>query len=351
MTESKTRGGQLPQARSLLGSVPWAFVLRLAISAILLSWVFTKQADIATAWQSLRHARWGYVLGGFFLFFIGELLTVYKWQLLLRVLGARCSFVSLTRAMLVGEFYSMFLPTSVGGDIARIALTRSAAGGTSPAASAALMQRNTGLGGLLILAIMGTTLAPVRLGLFSGPMAWLDELRIWFLAIGFAYICINVVLLSERAYAILWRRYKSLQHEKGIWARAVNFADRFHASSGHMRRVFALALVVSCATQFLDCLMGWCAARAVGTSLSVAEACVFVPAATLTALLPISVNGIGVREAAYVTLTKHAGLTAEQAVALSVIHFACLVLLALIGGIWHLLQPQAVAREFSDETS
>jgi uncharacterized membrane protein YbhN (UPF0104 family) len=151
------------------------------------------------------------------------------------------------------------------------------------------------------------------------------------------------VLLSDRVRNALWTRWKSRCQENSFLGRTIAFADNFHAATRNMGGVFALALVISCVTQFLDCLMGWCASRAIGANLSVAEACVFVPAATLTALLPLSINGIGIREVAYVTLTKHAGLSPEQAVTLSMIHFACLVMLAVCGGIWHLLQPAAVA--------
>lgn len=321
----------------------WPLLLRVGVSLILLSWVFTNQADLASAWATLRHARLSYVAAGFACFFVGELITVYKWQVLLRALGARCHFLALTRAMLIGEFYSMFLPTSVGGDVARIALTRAAAGGTSLAASAAIMQRNTGMGGLLILALVGTSLVRISLGLFSGPLVILNDLRTWFALLAVCYAAINVVLLSDRVRNALWTRWKSRCQENSFLGRTIAFADNFHAATRNMGGVFALALVISCVTQFLDCLMGWCASRAIGANLSVAEACVFVPAATLTALLPLSINGIGIREVAYVTLTKHAGLSPEQAVALSMIHFACLVMLALCGGIWHLLQPAAVA--------
>lgn len=325
----------------------WQFMLRVGVTVILLVWIFTRQADLVGALRVLGRAVPAYVALGFLLFLIGELITVYKWQLLLKSQGVHCRFFDLTRAMLIGEFYSMFLPSSVGGDVARIALTRAAAGSTSVAASAALMQRNTGMGGLLILALIATSLVEIRFGVFGGAVAAFDNLRTWFAVVAGVYAAINMVLFSERVRTLLWRRLAKPATHLPILARFISFADAFHGATGDMRKVFPVALLLSVLTQFLDCLMGWCAARAIGAPMSVTEACVFVPAATLTALLPLSVNGIGLREVAYLTLTSHAGLSKEQAVALSTIHFACLVGLAVIGGLWHLLSPAAVAGEHS----
>ncbi|MGB9690904.1 MAG: lysylphosphatidylglycerol synthase transmembrane domain-containing protein [Candidatus Sumerlaeaceae bacterium] len=327
------------------GRMAWQLLLRMAVSAILLTWIFTRQADLAGALRVLQGAMPSFLALGFALFFVGELLTVYKWQILLRTVGVRCGFLDLTRAMLIGEFYSMFLPTSVGGDVCRIALTRSAAGSTSVAASAALMQRNTGMGGLLVLALVATSFVDTRFGLFSGPLAVFDRLITWFALIALVYMAINIVLLSEKARVLLWCRLAKPAAHLPLLGRLIRFADDFHVATRNMRLVFPAALLLSMLTQFLDCLMGWCAGQAISARLSVAQACVFVPAATLIALLPFSVNGIGLREVAYLTLTSQAGLSKEQAVALGTIHFACLVGLALIGGIWQLLSPAIVARE------
>jgi uncharacterized protein (TIRG00374 family) len=325
------------------GAVDWGMLARVAVSVILIVWISTRQADLAGVLRTLKGAHAGFIILGFALFLAGEVLTTIKWRLLLLAMGTRCALRDLLRAMLIGEFYSMFLPTSVGGDIARIALTRSAAGSTSAAASAAIMQRNTGMGGLLVLALAATSLANVRLGVFRGPLALLDEVRTWYALVALAYAAINVILLSERARGVVWGRLRRHSRRGGLLSRLIRFGDSFHGTTAEMRRMFPLALAISVATQFLDCVMAWGAARAIGAPMTLAQACVFVPAASLTALLPLSVNGIGIRELTYVTLTRTAGLAPEQAVAISTIHFACLVGLALIGGLWQFFEPTRVA--------
>jgi|GEM_PF-932339 len=317
----------------------WGFLLRLFASVVLLCFLFTRQADLREALRILKTARFDYLLLGFSAFAVGEFLTVIKWRFLLGPGAKHASLLMLSRAMLVGEFYSVFLPSSVGGDIARIAMTSKIAGSASNATSAALMQRNTGMGALLILAIVAATFQPVKLNAFSGTLMVLDDLRNWFLIIALAYGLINVALLSETVYRLVWKRKMERPVRSGLLRTILDFADRFHFSTHQLRGRFLLALALSLITQFLDCVMGWCAARAIGADISLLHACVFVPTATLAALLPLSLNGIGLREMTYVKVTAAASLTPEQAVAISTIHFACIILLALIGGLWHLLQP------------
>ncbi len=324
------------------GNVSAGFLVRIAVSVVLLLWIFNSQASLTSVLATLRSAEIRLLILGFALFACGELLTVWKWQYLLRVTGTRCAFVPLMRAMLIGEFYSMFLPTSVGGDVARIVLTRRATGSTSTAASAALMQRNTGMGGLLMLALIATSIENLRLGVFSGALAWLDYVRTWYALITLAYIVVNVLLLSDRVRSTIWPRLKPLGAKSHAMEQLLGFADSFHGVTAGMARAIPLALFISLTTQFLDCIMGWCAGRAIGADISLTQACIFVPAATLTALLPVSLNGIGVRELAYITLLRAAGLSQEQALAISTIHFGCLLGLALIGGAWQLISPKGV---------
>lgn len=322
------------------GGRAWVgLLLRLAVSGLLLSWVFTRQADLNSAWRQLAGAKVGYVAGGFGLFALGEFLTILKWRLLLASQGVRCRLLFLTRAMLVGEFYSMFLPTSVGGDVVRIALTRTAAGSASVAASAALMQRNSGMGGLLVLALVAASLEPIQLGVFHGPWALLDDLRFWFGGVAVAYASVNAVLMSETVYRWIWSRRARRDRWPRLVDRVLSFSDRFHRSTQQLRSVFPAALGISVATQLLDCGMGWLAAKAIGAEISLSQACIFVPAATLTSLLPVSLNGIGVRELSYVALCQRIGLKAEQGIALSTIHFASLLGLAFLGGLWHIVAP------------
>jgi uncharacterized protein (TIRG00374 family) len=83
---------------------------------------------------------------------LGIVISAWKWQLLLRALHICASLPTLVRVYWIGGFVSSFLPSSVGGDLARTALTRHL-GGIGPVGASILVERVTGFAVLLVLAL------------------------------------------------------------------------------------------------------------------------------------------------------------------------------------------------------
>jgi hypothetical protein len=115
--------------------------------------------------------------------------------------------------------------------------------------------------------------------------------------------------------------------------------QRFHDSLLLFRRGVPVAVGISVVTQLLDCLMVCLIAHSMDIRLPFGLFLVYVPAVAVAALLPVSFNGIGLREAVYVVLMGNAGVSPDQAVGISLVHFAFILGLAGAGGLIHWLQP------------
>jgi uncharacterized membrane protein YbhN (UPF0104 family) len=99
-------------------------------------------------------------------------------------------------------------------------------------------------------------------------------------------------------------------------------------------RAFATAVVLSLFTQGTLVIAGWLILRTLHPGTTFADALLIVPAAVATALLPITVGGIGAREAAYVVLCgKLLGMTSEDAVAASLVLWLAGLIVAAAGGV------------------
>jgi uncharacterized membrane protein YbhN (UPF0104 family) len=72
---------------------------------------------------------------------------------------------------------------------------------------------------------------------------------------------------------------------------------------------------------------------ALGVQISIAYYFLFVPVLAFLISLPISLNGIGVREGAAVVLFQLAGLTREQAFSIPFLTYVIAVLISLLGGL------------------
>ena len=74
-------------------------------------------------------------------------------------------------------------------------------------------------------------------------------------------------------------------------------------------RAFAISLVF----QFLVFVAVWTVCRALGIPVSLAECCVFVPFVCLLEAVPLSINGIGLRDAGYLMFFSAVGLAGRGA--------------------------------------
>ena len=79
-------------------------------------------------------------------------------------------------------------------------------------------------------------------------------------------------------------------------------------------------------------------ANALDQHVPVAALAVFVPLISLAGMLPISVNGLGIREALYLLLFGRIGVPADAAVSMAFLYFAVTLVASLPGGVVYALQ-------------
>ena len=230
-------------------------------------------------------------------------------------------------------FFNLFLPTIVGGDAVKAVLLARETHAPARATMSVFMERNTGLCALLLIAMGASFVAPpVRL--FGLPLAALTAL----LAAG--YVAINVVLLSPWAYHLADRIIAASPLVQ-MRPRARSLYD---AITPYKRAVPTLvaALLLSLAFQAFVIAVVFLNARALSLAVPLSAVAVFVPLVSLAGMVPVSVNGLGVREALYILLFGQVGVSPESAVSLALVYLAVTVVASLPGGLVYALQPASV---------
>jgi hypothetical protein len=104
------------------------------------------------------------------------------------------------------------------------------------------------------------------------------------------------------------------------------------------RGVILAATAQSFLFQAVVILVVFLNANALGLSVPVAALAVFVPLISLAGMLPVSVNGLGIREALYLLLFGRIGVPADAAVTMALLYFAVTLAASLPGGIVYALQ-------------
>jgi uncharacterized membrane protein YbhN (UPF0104 family) len=246
----------------------------------------------------------------------------WRWQRLLAVRGVQESVAWLTRAYFVSYAVGQVLPTSVGGDASRIFETsRRHPGQITPITGSVLLERALGGAVTLLLAGIGLLLAIGRYPI--GAYLWIELLFVLgTIATAFVFFSRTV----RRRLVFLGGVARRLRVEKA--ARAVY--DGLHGYRDHPGALLVV-VGVTAAAQLTRVVAIYASGRAVGIDLSLLPYVVLGPLLFLVMLVPFTVNGIGVREAFFVSFLGKLSIDHDHAFACGFLFFVMTILLALPG--------------------
>jgi uncharacterized protein (TIRG00374 family) len=316
--------GAAPRSRAL-GST----ILKVVVTLGLYAAVFYK-VDRSALWTKLGSVQLEWVALGVLCYIAGQWTSAWRWWILLPPVRLTVPFLRMVAFYFVGMFFNMFLPTIVGGDAVKAILLTRETGAPARSTVSVFMERNIGLLALFVIATSSAWLAPpvIVLGL---PLLWLVIL----LFAGF--IGANIVMFDPRAYRLV-DRLVALTPLARMRSRASSFYDAllpYRRTPGTL----AASLALSFLFQGVVILVVFLNAKALAHDVPALALAVFVPLISLAGMLPISVNGLGLREALYVLLFGRIGTPPDVALLMALLYFAVTLIASLPGGIVYMLQP------------
>jgi glycosyltransferase 2 family protein len=326
-----------PEAQSPKPKVNlYGWWLRPAVSLGLYVLIFYYWVDLRTTITLLRSSDLRFVFLGVLLYCAGQLASAYRWLLLLRPVQLTSSYARLAGFYFIGMFFSIFLPTIVGGDAVKAILLVRETGAPARATISVFMDRNVGLFALLAIAIVAAWSAPT-----------IDRFRVSLFvltsAAGVVYLVANVALMNARAYGMV-DRLIALTPLADIRHRASSLYEAV-VPYRHHPGTLAGALALSFLHQAVVIGVVFLNARALGQSFPIPALAVFVPLVALAGMVPFSMNGMGVRDAMYVLLFGQLGASEELALSLALLHLAVTFLASLPGGLVYALQKTPARQE------
>jgi uncharacterized membrane protein YbhN (UPF0104 family) len=301
--------------------------LKAGFSIALLAVLFSR-VDGARLLAAARQASTPWLLGALFLYTLMVLASAWRWGVLLTAQNIRLPFRTLTSSFLVATFFNNFLPSNIGGDVVRVTDTAPAAGSKTLATTVVLLDRGLGLLGLVLIAAIGATIGS-RLAT-GGPVA---PLALWAGFCGAAIVAAPA-LLRPHAFA---RLLQPLRTFHPAWvderlARLTSALARFGKAPGAIAACFAGAVVVQAV------LVGFYLAIAQSMQIPVgfADLAVIVPVSFIVQMVPLSMNGFGIREATFGFYFSRLGLPLESALLMSFMGAALIMVFSLSGAVAYL---------------
>jgi uncharacterized membrane protein YbhN (UPF0104 family) len=289
-------------------------VLRPIVSIGLLAWLGWR-----TDWGRVGHAfaqmRLDFWLAAVGVYLGAQLLSGLRWQLLARPLGFQESLRRFTAFYFIGMYFNLLLPTSVGGDVIRAWCLDGKKGRRLNAFVSVLVDRISGLIILLLVACVGVAVYPQ-------PLPVLVVGSVWGMAAG---ALLGILLMPVLTRWLGDSRFERLSQ----LAEGVQFYLRH---PGLMLGTAALSLLV----QLANVVLVWLVGLAIGVPVPAAYYLILVPLVTLLTMLPISLNGMGIREWTTSLFLQPLGVSQGAALCLALLWFLVLTAVSLVGGLVYL---------------
>ena len=250
----------------------------------------------------------------------GLVLSALRWQKVLEALGLHTKLKRLLSHYLAGQFVSNVLPTTIGGDVLRVTRLSRDTGESPRSFASVVLERLTGWLVLPVLTLFALAVNPGLHRRAPGPA----DTAMWLAVVTLAGLAVVMALAaSPRLGGRLnradgWRRFTGAVHV-GI--------DRMRSRPGLAFEI----LTAGFAYQLAVMLAAFLAAKALGLGVGWTAILAFFPVVAIVQVLPLTVSGLGTREAALVFFLSPLGIAQADAFALGLLVYFVNLGVSLLG--------------------
>lgn len=298
-------------------------LLRVGVTFLLFAFLL-KSMSWPSLIGALAQADIGKVLLSFIVGVFGIVVSAYQWRSLLNAEGIKYDLADLIDLYLVGIAFSHFLPTGMGGDVVKAVQVGRTSGNSAGSASAVLLSRITGFLGMILMAL------PVLL-IWHHSLA--QSIFLWFILLS---LLVGAMLGGAIAFTTLFPKIykgKFLNHRIFASVTKIGYALQ-HAFQ--RPKVMAIAIVFGIEFWAVGCLNYYGYGIALGLNVPLYFYFIAIPLISLVTFLPISINGFGVREGAFVFIFATIHISSAHALLLALLMDAQVLLFGVMGGIIYL---------------
>jgi uncharacterized membrane protein YbhN (UPF0104 family) len=298
-------------------------IIKLLVTVGIIGYLLAR-ADWAMVAQAISRVPAATFLAAFAILLLGVAISTYKWRYLLELHGIEYPFRALHRYYFIAFFFNNFLPTGIGGDGYRIYKTLNNDRSRASAAIAVIMERVTGIVALLVIGYgsaflvsreRGDPLSGALIAFGSAGIAVMVALLLVFLIAGHYRWLPNRIRKPRLMQVLLEHGCDYLRQPRlSIWVMLVSFFFQVHNS------------------MLFFVLLKW----GVHATISLPELFVVLTLVNLFSMLPISINGLGVVDGAFIHFAGQYEVGYDAALAVMLIARALLIGISLIGAAFFL---------------
>ena len=297
------------------------FTLRIFATVALMVFVL-QQVEWESLVRRLKSLEWQWYAAAQAVAIVIQVVAGIRWSSLARPIGFVHSTSFFIWRFFEGVFFNLCLPSSIGGDVVKAYRLSSTNRGRLLAGCTILADRLAGVSALGVLA--GSAILSIKLNLSPASTIAVGTVLFASVLLGFRLTIGNL----DRFLDLLPATHKISQFLSQLLP--------YQIRPSLMGRAVAWSLIVQVGASVSVALM----ARGIGVNLGLGIWFSVVPLIALAIVLPISINGVGIREGGMALLLSRWGVAGEQAVAIGLLWFLTTIGTGLIGGVLFLLDKQ-----------
>lgn len=303
-----------------------SIILRVGISIAILVLLF-RQVDRKSLFEIIKNANKPLLFFALFIFFFNYAFCFFRWYRLLKAVGIKLPLKRVVISFSGGIFFSLFLPSTIGGDLMRSIDLAAHTKKTKEVVATVLLDRLSGYVGLVVVVLISLLLGYrliddksvlLAIGIITAILAGV----LLVLFNNFFYTKINKLLSSPNAGKIR-DLITGLHQEIHIFR--------------NKKRAMVINLIISLLVQVTGPLTFYFIALAIGIKINLLYFFVLIPVIGAITLLPISIGGLGLRDASTIYFFAKAGVTKDLAFAMSLLNFSFILFYGALGGLIYVL--------------
>lgn len=296
------------------------------MSIALLLFLF-RNVDKKSLFTIVKNSDKTLLLLAFCIFASGYVFCLLRWEMLLRAVKIQLPLKRIIISFCGGIFFSLFLPSTIGGDFMRSIDLSAHTKKPKEVVATVLLDRLSGYTGLVSLALLsfviGWRFVQDRSVLLSVALiTFILAAALLALFNKFAYTKINQLLHSPGAGKIR-ESIKNLHQEIHYFK--------------HQKRAIIKNLALSLIIQSTAPLSFFVIALSLGLKIKLLYFFIFLPIISAVTLLPISIGGLGLRDATTIFFFAKVGVVKNLSFAMSLINFFFILVCGCLGGLIYVL--------------
>lgn len=299
------------------------FTLKFVFSASVLAYILISQTSLKDIFVTIKEADHLLLAISFSLHAFGLVISAIRWQILIKAQDDWVPIGFLTKSYLVGSFFNLFLPTRIGGDVVRIWDGSRYSKSLIISSAIVLVER---LSGVVVLFLFAFCASLLRLDMAQRfPVIWVALILS---LCGLGLLALFLTPLSDFVLGKL--------PEKKPLSTVIQKIRQFRETvllyrkrKGALGKAFFWAALLQINVIVHYYLIG----EALDLDIALLDYFIFIPIVHLILLIPITINGLGLREGAYLEIFRYYGISSAAAISFSWIDLAFMLIVGLSGGI------------------